>query len=160
MKIVNLDENCMTIFLNKFYLKELNFDVKQDLENYFKQLFLKLKRYYNIIISGYYNIDVYIDNNYGLVMNLTKEDIEYYDYFDNQIDMRISIKNCRFLYAIDDPLCLKWLNNSDIYVYKDKFYLDFNDEISDAGMMCLLEFSEIIYDEQADVIRHSQKLKR
>ena len=48
MKIVNLDEHCMTIFLNKFYLKDSNFDIKKDLKSYFKSLFSKLKKYYNI----------------------------------------------------------------------------------------------------------------
>lgn len=160
MKIVNLDENCMTIFLNNFCLKELEFDIKGDLEEYFKELFLKLKKYYSINILGYYNIDVYIDNNYGLIMNLIKEDIEYYDYFDNQIDMRISLKNSKFLYCVDDPLSLIEFNNSEVYVYKDRYYLDFINDIDDKTMMYLLEFSEIIFDKQVEIIRHSQKLKR
>ncbi|MEI3530379.1 MAG: hypothetical protein V8Q75_04815 [Bacilli bacterium] len=160
MKIVNLDENCMTIFLNKLYLKELNFDVREDLEDYFKELFLKLKKYYMINISGYYNIDVYIDNDYGLVINLNKENIEYYDYFDNQIDMRISLKDSKFLYGIDDPLSLPAFAEGNIYIYKDKYYVDFNDIIDNVTMMYLLEFSDIIFDEQIDIIRHSQKLKR
>ena len=160
MKIVNLDENCMTIFLNKLYLKELNFDVREDLEDYFKELFLKLKKYYMINISGYYNIDVYIDNDYGLVINLNKENIEYYDYFDNQIDMRISLKDSKFLYGIDDPLSLPAFAEGNIYIYKDKYYVDFNDIIDNVTMMYLLEFSDIIFDEQIDIIRRSQKLKR
>lgn len=160
MKIVNLDENCMIIFLNKLYLRELNFDVREDLEEYFKELFLKLKSYYAINISGYYNINVYIDNDYGLVINLNKEDIEYYDYFDNQIDMRISLKDSKFLYCIDDPLALPIFNKSEIYFYHGKCYLDFIGDIDNTTMMYLLEFSDIVFDEQTELIRHSQKLKR
>lgn len=160
MKIVNLDENCMIIFLNKLYLRELNFDVREDLEEYFKELFLKLKKYYAINISGYYNINVYIDKDYGLVINLNKEDIEYYDYFDNQIDMRISLKDSKFLYRIDDPLALPIFNKIEIYFYHGKCYLDFIGDIDNTTMMYLLEFSDIVFDEQTDLIRHSQKLKR
>ena len=95
-----------------------------------------------------------------MVINLNKENIEYYDYFDNQIDMRISLKDSKFLYGIDDPLSLPAFAEGNIYIYKDKYYVDFNDIIDNVTMMYLLEFSDIIFDEQIDIIRHSQKLKR
>lgn len=160
MKIVNLDEHCMTIFLNKFYLKDSNFDIKKDLESYFKSLFSKLKKYYNINISGYYNIDVYIDDNYGLVMNLKKEEIEYYDYFDNQIDMRIALKNNKFLYNIIDTFLNNDLlgSNNIVYLYNGKYYIDIMDNINAEVMMKLVEFSNIIFDEEVDDIRKSKKI--
>lgn len=160
MKIVNLDEHCMTIFLNKFYLKNSNFDIKKDLESYFKSLFSKLKKYYNINISGYYNIDIYIDDNYGLVMNLKKEEIEYYDYFDNQIDMRIALKNNKFLYNVIDPFLNNDLlgSNNIVYLYNGKYYIDIMDNINAEVMMKLVEFSNIIFDEEVDDIRKSKKI--
>lgn len=160
MKIVNLDENCMTIFLNKFYLKDSNFDIKKDLESYFKNLFSKLKKHYNINISGYYNIDVYIDDNYGLVMNLKKEEIEYYDYFDNQIDMRIALKNNKFLYSVIDLFMINdiLVPNNIVYLYKGKYYIDIMDNINAEMMMKLVEFSNIIFDEEVDDIRKSKKI--
>lgn len=161
MKIVNQDENCMTIFLSKFYLKDLNFDIKKDLESYFKNLFLKLKRYYDINISGYYNIDVYMDDNYGLVMKLSKEEIEYYDYFDNQIDMRIALKNNRFLYGVIDPFIMNDIlnQNIDIYLCKDKYYIDLIDNVDEKTMMKVIEFSDILFDDEVDNVRSSKLIK-
>ena len=161
MKIVNQDENCMTIFLNKHYIRDLNFDIKNDLESYFKNLFLKLKRYYDINISGYYNIEVYIDDNYGLIMKLNKEEIEYYDYFDNQIDMRISIKNNKFLYSIMDPFIMNDIlhHSIDVYLYKDRYYIDLMDSVDEKIMMKVIEFSDILFDDEVDIVRNSKLIK-
>ena len=156
MKIVNQDENCMTIFLNKYYIRDLNFDIKHDLESYFKNLFLKLKRYYDINISGYYNIDVYVDDNYGLIMNLSKEDIEYYDYFDNQIDMRITIKNNKFLYCVGDPFIFNIKSDYLIYWFKNKYYIDLTNNINEFDIINLMEYADIIYNEEIDNIRNSK----
>lgn len=161
MKIVSLDENCMTIFLNKYYLKNLNFDIKSDLETYFKNLFLRLNKYYNINITGYYNIDVYIDENYGLIIKLIKEDVQYYDYFDNQIDMRISLKNKKFLYGVNDLFDISNLADFEIYLYNGKYYIDLlENNISDIDMMKLIEFSDIVYDNTIDNIRNTRSINK
>lgn len=161
MKIVNQDENCMTIFLSENYIKDLNFDIKKDLEDYFKKLFLKLKRHYDINVSGYYNIEVYIDDNYGLIMKLNKEEIEYYDYFDNQIDMRISIKNNKFLYSVMDPFIMNDIlhHNIDVYLYKDRYYIDLMDSVDEKIMMKVIEFSDILFDDEVDIVRNSKLIK-
>lgn len=159
MKIVNQDENCMTIFLNKNYIKDLNFDIKKDLEDYFKKMFLKLKRHYDINISGYYNIEVYIDDNYGLIMKLNKEEIEYYDYFDNQIDMRIVIKNNKFLYRVMDPFIMNDILDHNIYLYKDRYYIDLINSVDEKIMMKIIEFSDILFDDEVDSVRASKLIK-
>ena len=48
------------------YLEEINFDDKEQLEKYFQKLFRLLKLNYQIEISGYYEIDIYIDDFYGI----------------------------------------------------------------------------------------------
>ncbi|MEG0826494.1 MAG: hypothetical protein RR404_03380, partial [Bacilli bacterium] len=66
MKIVNKDEFSFIVFLNKFYIDKINFNNKIVLEDYFKNLFLRLKENYKIDMIGYYNIFIYIDDNYGI----------------------------------------------------------------------------------------------
>ena len=156
MKIINLDENCMTIFLNNYYFKSEETDIKKDLEGYFRNLFLKLQKYYDINISGYYNIDVYIDDNYGIIINLKKEEVEYFDYFDNQIDMRIVLKNNKFLYEISDIFNINNIKDCDIYLYKDKCYIDLKNNIN--SMLEIIEFVNIIYDDSVDKIRNSKRI--
>lgn len=158
MKIINLDENCMTIFLNKYFFKSEEIDIKKDLEGYFRNLFLNLQKYYDINISGYYNIDVYIDDNYGLVINIKKEEVEYFDYFDNQIDMRIVLKNNKFLYGVEDIYVKDIIKDKiDIYFYKNKYYIDFIYDVN-INLISLIEFCDIVYDDEVEKIRCSTKI--
>lgn len=112
MKIVN--DEIMKIYLNKDYLKYKNYNISKIEEN-FKQIFETLKYCYNIEINGFYDIDVYIDKNYGIIIEMKKEDIDF-DFYD-QVDMKISFHNQKFLYQIDDIKKYK-----KIYKYKNKFY--------------------------------------
>lgn len=112
MKIIN--DEIMKIYLNKDYLKYKNYNISKIEEN-FKQIFETLKYCYNIEINGFYDIDVYIDKNYGIIIEMKKEDIDF-DFYD-QVDMKISFHNQKFLYQIDDIKKYK-----KIYKYKNKFY--------------------------------------
>lgn len=112
MKIIN--DEIMKIYLNKDYLKYKNYNISKIEEN-FKQIFETLKYCYNIEINGFYDIDVYIDKNYGIIIEMKKEDIDF-DFYD-QVDMKISFHNQKFLYQIED---IK--RNKKIYKYKNKFY--------------------------------------
>ena len=67
MKIYFFDEKEMTLFLNKCYSENLNLDSKGELEQYFKDIFLKIHKYYDITLHGYYNIVLYHDKNYGII---------------------------------------------------------------------------------------------
>ena len=103
MKICINDDINTVIYINKEYSSDIDFSNELEIENYFKKIFNKLKTFYNISIKGFYNIDVYLDNYYGIVLNLEKENIDYYDYFDNHIDMQFRIKKySSFLYKLND----------------------------------------------------------
>ena len=70
MKLI-IDKN-IVIFLGNFYLK--NYDLK-DYNNIEKNL-LKLLNKYSVDINGYYNVFIYHDKNYGLIIDMQKEDLE------------------------------------------------------------------------------------
>ena len=74
MKIIN--DEIIKIYLNKDYLKYKNYDISK-IEDSFKQIFETLKYCYNIEINGFYDIDVYIDKNYGIIIEMKKEDIDF-----------------------------------------------------------------------------------
>lgn len=102
MKVIVNDELNTIIFLNKMIIESIDFLDKEDAEDYFRQLFLKLKERYNIVINGYYILNLYIDEYYGMIIELKKEEMDYFDYYDNQIDMKIVINNeMNFLYEIE-----------------------------------------------------------
>ena len=116
MKIKNFDDKII------LYLIRENIDFKnmEELEQYFQKLFLKLKKIFNISFMGFYSIDLYLDNNYGAVIEIRKEELDYLEYDDNQIDMHINIHNTKMLYLVEDFLDLK---NAIIYNYKNKYYV-------------------------------------
>ena len=157
MKIKIIDENNFIVFLNKYVYKDIDLTSKRDLEIKLKDLFQKLNNYYNVKVYGYYNVSIFIDNNYGFILEMEKEDIDYMDYQDDQIDMRIVVINNTFLYLLDDIL----INNVDgaIYKYKDKFYLKLNHDINNIEMGKLLENSNIIYNKTNDIIKYGTLLK-
>lgn len=145
MSIHVIDENILDIYLKKEIIKDIDFKNKENLEDYLKKIFRILKVKYNIKIEGYYEIDAYIDNNYGVILHLNREDYDYYDYFKNQVDMKISIIDNEFLYEVDDiPKSI--LNKVSIIIEDNKIYLKINEKLKDIEMMKLLESSKIVYD--------------
>lgn len=139
---IELFEDTYVIYIKKASV-DVAFEDKEQLEIYFKRLFKKLKNIYNLEITGYYNIKVYIDDYYGIVLEIKKEEFEYYDYLDNQVDMRISMINTNFLYEVDDIILKDKVN---IYRRQDHLYLGIKTQLSDKDMSYLTEFSRVIYN--------------
>ena len=99
MHINFLDEDRFIVFLNYSKLGNIDFQNYDEIEQYFRKLFLNLKRNYNISINGYYSIKIYKDKIYGIIIEAHKEDIDYMDLFDNQVEMSIEVIDDIFLYA-------------------------------------------------------------
>lgn len=106
----------LIIELNNNYLMYKNYSISK-FEDNFKDIFEMLKHNYNIEINGCYDIDVYIDKNYGVVIEMKKEDFDFDCY--NQVDMTISFHNQKFLYELED---IEY--NKKIYKYRNKYYSD------------------------------------
>ena len=67
MKIVRNDDSNIEVFLGQ---ETFNLDCKDNLEEYLKQFFNRLKKYYNIEIKGFYDIDLYADKNYDITSKI------------------------------------------------------------------------------------------
>ena len=144
MSIKFIDEFIFDIYIKKHLIKNINFDKKEELQKYLKYLFKLLNNKYNIKIEGFYNIIIYIDNFYGIIVHVEKENITYYDYYKNEVDMRIIVKNINFKYKIDDiPFNLK--DKIKIEIDKNNIYLIILEELSKIEMMNLMENSILIY---------------
>ena len=81
MNIKFIDDLILDIYIKKKLIDNIDFNSKENLEDYLKNLFKILKNKYRITIEGFYDITVYIDKYYGIVLHLEKEDIDYYDYY-------------------------------------------------------------------------------
>lgn len=131
MKIITMDLDSIVL-----YLSDMDFSLEEDideLESRFRDIFLRLKNLYNIDIEGYYKIDIYKDTYYGVIVKIKKEELDYFDYFDNQIEMRISIhEENSILYEFDDFFSLNdsLLQKMNFYMYHDKIYGELKECIS------------------------------
>ena len=145
MNIKFIDDLTLDIYIKKELINNIDFNSKEDLEKYLKKLFKTLKNKYQITVEGFYDISVYIDKYYGVVFHLEKEDIEYYDYYKNQVDMRLITINTEFLYKIDD-IPLNLLDRISIINKDSDIYLKLKKELPKLEMMILLENSQIVYN--------------
>ena len=143
MNIKFIDEITFDIYIKKDLIDNIDFNNKDDLEKYLKKLFKILKDKYNILIEGFYDITVYKDKYYGVVIHLEKEDLEYYNYFRNQVDMRIITVESEFLYLVDD-IPYNIFDKIQILVKDDEIYLKIKRELTKLEMMQLLENSKVI----------------
>ncbi len=154
MKIINL-KGKIIVYLTD--IEDINFMDNNELEDYFRNLFLKLKRYH-MYFTGLYNIDIYLDKNYGAVIEIEKEDFEYIDYFENEIDMRILLHEKNFLYEVKDIFALEKNTMKNVYYYNHKFFVEPNLK-DDNTKIKLSEMGEIIYQPD-DILRYGKKIKQ
>ncbi len=154
MKLI-IDDNIL-IILGNFYLKDYNLNDYNEIE---KNLFKILKKH-TIELNGYYNVFIYQDKNYGLIIDMQKENLEYLDYFNNQIELNIEIIEDSFLYEIDDIFTLDKtaLNQFTIYQKNYKFYLEVKEKINTIKLGKVLENSKIIYGKKAKKIKRESKI--
>ena len=92
-----------------------NFDIynKEHIISLFKDIFIKVKKKYDL--SGIFDVDIYVNNDYGLI-------IEIDNVFYNDIDCDVNIKvhlDSIFLIEISN---YEILDYDEVYYYKDKFY--------------------------------------
>lgn len=145
---VEVISNGYIIYLNQFNLIDIDFKNMDILEDSFKKLLKKLNNYYHIDINGYYNINVYIDSYYGAILQIEKESLDYYDYFESDtIAMRIKKIDADFLYEVEDFLFAKdFLNKFKLITKNNHIYLKIIDDLSYKEYLLLTEMSKIVYD--------------
>ena len=142
MKIVSNEDN-FTIYLIRNNLE--NIEVK----DYVKETVIKLKDKLKKYISGYYEAIVYINNNYGMIIELTKE--SDFDFFKDFIELDITIKENSTIYLkFKDYFSV--LNKGNIYYYNNYYYVDIN-KLNKKELLYLTEFGELIYGTNLDNIR-------
>lgn len=123
----------VVIYLIGKKIKLENSSIKELLTN----IFDVLVNDYDFEINNNYNINIYINEVYGIIVELINEEIIKKE---DTVHINLNVMNDKlFLYEIDDPL--KYIN-SEIYYYDDKYYL--NVKKMDIN---LLEYTIVIYDD-------------
>ncbi|MBR3161104.1 MAG: hypothetical protein IKF19_00030 [Bacilli bacterium] len=139
MIIIN-DDNKYIIKLLKSKIKNVDIYNVDDISTLFKNILIKLRRKYNI--NGLCLIEVYVNNNYGMIIEIDN----VYSY-GNEIDVKIKIHiDSLFMSEIDieqiDEIC-------KCYLYNNKYYTDYN---------CLFD-SDVVYKNIDKIIKDGIKIK-
>ena len=160
MKLI-IDEN-IVFFLNKIYLDNIDLKDENIIEKKLIKLINKIQKQYNIDLNGYYNVYIYKDKNYGLIIEMEKEKLDYLDYFNNQIELNIEIIEDTFLYKTDNIFTIDktLLEKLIIYINKDEIYLKIKENINDIELGQIIENSQIIYGNKAKSIKKQSKIIR
>lgn len=130
MKVEMLSNTIIVYLLdNKKYNEDS--DIKKILINVFDNL----KKYYNITFTSDYNLELYINRYYGMILEITENEDFIYD---DIVNLKLNVlRDTLFLYEVDDPL--EYINY-EIYYYNDKFYV--NAKREDIN---LIEDSNLVY---------------
>ena len=145
MSIKYIDELTFDIYIKKEFINNIDFNNKEEIEKYLKKLFKLLNNKYNIFIEGFYDITIYIDKYYGIILHLEKELLDYYEYYKNQVDMRLITINTEFMYLVND-IPLNIIDKIKIENKDNNIYIKLTKELTHIEMMNLMEFSEIVYN--------------
>ena len=137
---IKLDDDTIIIFLNKHITKDFDYSDTFNLEKELKKVFTKLSIYYGIELSGYYDIYLYIDNNFGAILECIKDS---FIYDDNFLDIRLTFKYSNFLYLVDDIKDYPFMHN--IYLYDGKLYLEILENIDSMTTSLIIENSDVVY---------------
>ncbi len=151
------DGDMIILYLNRMYIRSLDFTDKEATERYMKRLLMKISNKYNINFDGYYVVNLYVDMNYGVVIEIIKEKLEYLDYFGNQIEINTKVTEGSFLYEVSN-FDVKLLKKFVIYKLRDKLYLRIKKDISDLEMGKMLECAKIVYGTKANEIIKKAKI--
>ena len=130
MKVEMLSNTIIVYLLdNKKYNEDS--DIKKILINVFDNL----EKYYNITFTTDYNLELYINRYYGMILEI-KENEDFI--YDDIVNLKLNVlRDTLFLYEVDDPL--EYINY-EIYYYNDKFYV--NAKRKDIN---LIENSNLVY---------------
>lgn len=159
MKLTLIDDNIILNIRNE-RIKDINFNDNEELREYFKKIFSKMKEKYKILINGFYYVKIYKNKYYGIIIELEKSDMEYYDYYIDEIDMHIEIVESIFLYQIDDIYITESLKkDNDIILYQNKLYLKINRNLNNIEIDKLIEISKIFYKNVDNILKYGRILK-
>ena len=157
LKVID-DDNFVLFIIDKKIIPNID---DNKVATFLKKTFLKIKENFNIDIYGYYDVNIYLDKYYGMIIKLSRTELEYLSYYDKQIEMKIIVSDNQVFYRVFDIYSLdkRIIKNSDVYLYEDKTYLELKKEINFILLGNLLENSEIVYENTSNIKKNGEKIE-
>ena len=135
MKVEMLSNTIIVYLLDNNKYNE-DSDIKKILINVFDNL----KKYYNITFDSDYNLELYINRYYGMILEIKENENLIYD---DIVNLKLNVlRDTLFLYEVDDPL--EYINY-EIYYYNDKFFVNAKREDINLIENSNLVYGDIVY---------------
>lgn len=135
MKVEMLSDKIIVYLLDN---KKYNED--SDIKKILIKVFDNLEKYYDITFTSDYNLDLYINRYYGMILEI-KENEDFI--YDDIVNLKLNVlRDTLFLYEVDDPL--EYINY-EIYYYNDKFYVNAKREDINLIENSNLVYGDIVY---------------
>lgn len=141
---IDFMNNTYIVYLNKYNIINFDFNNTKILEDNIRNLLIRLKKYYKLDIKGCYNIVIYIDESYGVILEVSEDD-NYYDYFSDTVSLRMKKIKTSFKYEVEDISDFT-TDKFKIIINNRKMYLEIIDSLCEDEYLRLLEMSKIVYD--------------
>ncbi|MBQ7137063.1 MAG: hypothetical protein IJO43_03720 [Bacilli bacterium] len=147
MKVEIIDDDYYKVFINGLYTKEIDINNKDELGKYVKDIILKLRKIYNIILQGLYEVRVYYIRFIGIILEISNID----KYLSKTVDLKIIVHN-------DEEIFLKifryeLINHyNHLKYYNNCFYFDIND-LKEEDVYRLIESTNIVYGDELEELK-------
>lgn len=113
MRLEVIEKDNYKLFINSDYIDDFDIYDNGALGKYIKKIILKIKKVYNVILEGFYEVHVYILKHIGIILEIRNID----SYLSKTIDLKIIIHN-------DEDIYLQIPEYELIRGYKNLKYLD------------------------------------
>ena len=141
-------DNDYLVYLNSSYIDDFDINNNSELGKYIKDIILKIRKIYNIILEGFYEVHVYTLKYLGLIVEIKNID----RYVSKTIDLKIIVHNDEDIYLkIEDYELID--NYTDVKYLDNYFYLKM-DNIKEDDVFKLIEHYKIVYGDSLTMIRH------
>lgn len=115
MKVEYINNDEYIVYVNNLYY---TFD-KNNIDNILKKILKRLKKIYDIQIYSTFNVECYVDDNYGIVLEIKRE-YDPFNLYSKKTDLNINYNYTNFLYEVDDY----FINSDNKYIFNNKIYID------------------------------------
>ena len=147
MKIDYLNDTDFKLFVNNYFFDKISYESKEELTALLKSITVKLKNTYGIIISGFYEVNIYILKNIGIEFRFNKCD--NYTFSNKVIDLKMTVNLEPTIYLGFDNH--DYVEDYSPLLYKDgKFYIKL-EALNEKDIIKLSDFYDVIIDEEEKI---------
>ena len=145
------------IYLNKCDLDEVDTSNYPELKRRLTKIFKGIKKN-GLINPGFYEVEAYINKDYGVILEVKREYEDYLELLKGDIDLRVLVNyNQIFLYKTNDAQIIN-RDKTNVYYYDEGVYLELMNNLTRKEWGILLENSIIIYGDVTNDIKQYGKL--